>query len=357
MRRIYLKFYDEMNFGDDILVEMLLQRYPQDRFYAYAWGKYAGRYKNLRVYKKESLFLRGVNKVLKMLFGRDLEENIWRRCDVLVYLGGSIFIEPQSKQTRTDMIRWWEGFAAAKGDKYVLDANFGPMLSDDWNLHFARILQKMTLVYWRDQYSLSLFEPCPNMKCGNDMAFAYRADKETKGERENLVVLNVMDVQNKEYAGKGTKADYMKALANIARQAQSLGYRVALLALCNYEGDVDACEELAEACPAIDFLKVYYSRDTAEVFDLLAGARFVLATRFHAAVLSMCLGVPVKVWAYSKKTVSMIMEAVPGVEWEKISDIDPQSVDNPGFIEKASPVPQAQVEEARAKAQDMVRSL
>ena len=56
--KIYLESYLAENFGDDLFIQILLERYPNQNFYAISDGfnNYNKKYKNLKVYSNHFLF-------------------------------------------------------------------------------------------------------------------------------------------------------------------------------------------------------------------------------------------------------------------------------------------------------------
>ena len=124
MKKAFLYAYDRQNLGDDLFVHAITGRYPNTQFYMWSDRKNQETFSclpNLKVIDKDSGFVHFLHKLRPSLVAR---YRAWleKRCDAVVYIGGSIFMEyPNWEQLCT----WWE-YEAQNRPFYVLGANFGP---------------------------------------------------------------------------------------------------------------------------------------------------------------------------------------------------------------------------------------
>ena len=116
------------NLGDDLFLQVLLERYPDTGFYLYADQaacKGFSRYENLWAARPRSLRIRGK---LGGAFGRG-----WHASDRLaslsaatVLLGGSLFMDPICPGIRNDLFRKDLPY-------FVLGVNYGPEKTEEYS--------------------------------------------------------------------------------------------------------------------------------------------------------------------------------------------------------------------------------
>ena len=117
--KVFINAFLEGNLGDDIFVDLLLDRYPNHNFYTLS-SDYLPT-KNLKVFSNE-FFIKVIRKLsLKSLFAN--------RCDLSVTIGGSMFMEQKGDATRN--------FSLGKKPYYIMGINFGPYKSQTYfdNIH------------------------------------------------------------------------------------------------------------------------------------------------------------------------------------------------------------------------------
>lgn len=332
MDLVYIKFYDCVNFGDDVLLNLVVNSNPSQHFLAYASSAYQGEYKNLKIISKDCFAVKVINRLLYVLTRKTVEEWIWKLCARLVYVGGSIFIEPKNGADRTYLLHWWDAFSKQGAKASVLDANFGPSYTEEWKAFFDKVLPRFKSIFWRDMQSLKCFAEQKNMQVRPDLAFAFPAHY-TRKTSSKAVILNVMDVHNKEFSSVEAEETYFFALKNVAQYFSEREYSIKLLSLCAAEGDLKACRRLQKMCHGIQTTIVEYTGDIELVTREIEEAAFVLASRFHAAVFAIKSRVPCEVWAYSRKTVNMISDLGFPIPYKILNELREDSMVD---IEKAN---------------------
>lgn len=76
-----------------------------------------------------------------------------KRCDAIVYIGGSIFIEYDNWK---QILTWWD-YEALNRKFYILGANFGPYKTEEYRNKLASIFNNVQDICFRDKYSYNLF--------------------------------------------------------------------------------------------------------------------------------------------------------------------------------------------------------
>lgn len=186
MKKVFLYAYDRQNLGDDLFVHTITKRYPHVRFYI--WTDKANRetfrcLPNLKVVDGNSRFVRFLRWLRPSLSVR-YYYGLIRRCEAMVYIGGSIFIEYPNWEMICD---GWE-YKAENFPYYVMGANFGPWHSEGYRDRMDRIFGKMQDVCFRDQYSHSLFPDNEKVRCAPDILYAYPMPKVAVNEKAGVRV-------------------------------------------------------------------------------------------------------------------------------------------------------------------------
>ena len=139
MKKTFLYAYDRQNLGDDLFVHAITRRYSDVQFYMWSDKKNRRVFAdlpNLKVIDKDSKFVHLLHKLRPSLIAR-YRSCLEKRCDAVVYIGGSIFMEyPNWEQICT----WWE-YEAKNRPFYVLGANFGPYHTEAYRKKMEEIFR------------------------------------------------------------------------------------------------------------------------------------------------------------------------------------------------------------------------
>jgi len=285
--KIYLKSYLAENFGDDLFIKILMQRYPNHKFYAISDGfdNYSKKYSNLKVYSNRFLF--------KLIGKFKLEKYLANKCDLVLTLGGSMFIENSIKDKDRE-------FAIGKNKQYILGANFGPYITKEYFENARNDFEKAEDVCFREKYSYELFKDLPNVRHAPDIAFLTDVSK-VKSKNSKKVVISVIDCEQRK--SKECRENYENKIIEMISFFDRLGYEITLASLCKYEGDEEAVNRIMAKCnPNVHFFK----GNLEETLEIFADSEIVVGTRFHANIIGMLLGKTVIPVIYSKKITNIL---------------------------------------------------
>ncbi len=302
--KAFLYAYDKVNLGDDLFIEMLVNRYPKVQFYM--WSTPENRrvfsdLKNLHIWDPEGWFPRFLRKLRPSLGAR------WTafpkdRCDCCIYIGGSIF---QEYDTWPHIVNWWQ-YHSRHYPFYVLGANFGPWHTPEYQQGMAEAFRNLKDLCFRDQYSHNLFPDCSRV--APDILFAQEFPN-VKSKKQ--VFISAIDCQNGPNGLHSAAAHYEHCLAEMAMDYVSHGYEVIFASFCKAEGDEDTCLRLQNALKdrgAESRTLFYTGSNREEMLREIAASAFVVGTRFHACVLGLAAGKPVLPILYSDKTKNMLKD-------------------------------------------------
>ena len=283
--QIYLNAYLEKNFGDDLFVKIIVDRYKKHTFYAIS-----NSYKtidNLQIYKN-TLKMRILNKL-------GLKEKVYINSkDISVSIGGSMFIEGLSPVERKKIY--------GNNPYYILGSNFGPYKTEKFYKKGYELFKNAEDVCVRDKYTYNLFKDLPNVRYAPDIVFTLDTSK-IKISEEKKAIISVIDCENK--LGKQYQEKYENMIKEMIKFFIDNGYKVALMSFCKRENDEIAIERILnnlDENTKQQVQKYFYDGNVEETLDYIAQSQIIVGTRFHANILGLLLRKTVIPIIYSNKT-------------------------------------------------------
>lgn len=309
MNLIKLYAYLQNNVGDDLMVELLMERYPDFKF----WGCRGMQKKtrklqhSSRYFDNEDVYGRWgrINHLVNILMGKkDLVYKIVfhhlnKKCICGITIGGSIYREHPG-QTPTQRIASEEKKKASGTPYYVLGANFGPYFSEDFYSAYHTFFSSCSGVCFRDSYSFGLFKSLSNVRWAPDIVFTLDEGTITDSKK---VIISVIDLEERDLLQRYEQM-YLNKTASLCEYWIEKGMTPVLTSFCSYEGDERCVEKVFRLLTQAyknKTEKFFYSGDTDAVISLFRSAHFVFATRFHAMVLAMRFRKPLFTLAYEAK--------------------------------------------------------
>ena len=302
MKKAFLYAYDRQNLGDDLFVHAITRRYPDVQFYMWSDRKNQQTFRclpNLKVLDKDSRFVHLLHKLRPSLVAR-YRSIIESRCDAVVYIGGSIFMEYPNWKT---ICTWWE-WTAKNRPFYVLGANFGPWHTEAYRAKMEEIFRDCRDVCFRDEYSAGLFPGV--VRCAPDILYSYPMPKVLV--KEDQVFVSVINCAGRDESHNLNEHDnrYVTNMAALLGQLLNEGKKIVLASFCKEEGDEEGIQKILEAmgCNQDTRIQVlrYDGTNVEELTQAIAESGGVIGTRFHATILAMAAGRPVLPIIYSDKT-------------------------------------------------------
>ncbi len=307
MKKVFLYAYDRQNLGDDLFVHTITKRYPKAQFYLWS-DKINQRVfsclPNLKVLDQDSRFVGFLKKLRPSLLAR---YRAWleKRCDAVVYIGGSIFMEYDNWE---QILSWWE-YEAENRPFYVLGANFGPYHSEGYRQKLADIFAKMQDVCFRDTYSSELFQDVPTVRQASDILFAYPMPQVAVKEKQ--IFVSVIDCASRDdsHGLKGLDSRYVSGMTELLRGYLKQGYTPVLCSFCRHEGDELGIQKILNALGDSPVQTLSYDGTNADtIVKAMAQSELVIGTRFHATILALAAGRPVLPIIYSDKTLHVLQD-------------------------------------------------
>lgn len=333
-KKVYIKAYLNHNLGDDLFIEILVNRYPETQFYLYAPPGYCRTFshlKNLKVYETAMPWIRLFNKLfLSMGFGADFFDDFLKnRCGAVVQIGGSIFrISDRKYRENIDkMLRLTQ-----KGKKlFIIGSNFCKGFDETFRRDHCAYFSRAEDVCFRDEYSYRLFHQLGNVRKAADVIFGLKP-AETK-EEENCILLSVIDFKVRS-AYRSLHDCYRDKMAELMNLFAAEGFQVKLISFCQNEGDEDMAEEIAGCSVLSPDAKrqlriVRYHHHPQEAIRAIQSAKYIVAARFHAMILGLLFGKKVFAVIQGNKFSNVIADngwPLASCHIRKIGEIQPQQV-------------------------------
>lgn len=309
MKKVFLYAYDRINLGDDLFVHTIARRYPHVQFYLWTRKENEKTFqmiKNLKVIDQDSKYLKFLGKLRRSLPAR-YKARIEKKCDAVVYIGGSLFIEYDNWES---ILNWWE-YEADNREFYVLGANFGPYKNEDYKKRLDEIFCKMKDVCFRDKFSYQMFEKNKVVRTASDILFSCEM-LETKTIKKQIFV-SVIDPSNKNEGSNELSSyekEYIVRLVEILKEYLNNGYSIVLSSFCKHEGDENTIKKIVECLDHHQKKKVYIENyngmNVEKILISIAESEAVIASRFHAMVLGIVAGKSVFPIVYSDKMIHVL---------------------------------------------------
>ncbi len=287
--KVYLNAYLQKNLGDDLFVYILMNRYKNHEFYTMTVDKtYRNMFEHLHVFDQKY-----VVKALKK-FG--LKSLAAAHCDLVLTLGGSMFIENPGDKDRN--------FSIGKKDHYVLGVNFGPYKTKQYFDNIRGFLSTTKDVCFREDYSYQLFKDLPNVRKASDIVFSLPLDDICLKDDKH-VVFSVVSCKSK--LSEVYEKQYMQTMIDLVKHFHDLDYKVTLMSFCDFEGDETVIDQMLDSLKDYNYIERYdYKGDIKEALNIMGSSSVVVGSRFHANIIGLLMGKTVIPVLYSDKTKNVL---------------------------------------------------
>lgn len=292
--RIIVEAYLDNNLGDDIMIKIMVDKFPEHQFFLYSDSTVVQKtFENIK-----NLSVKNTNQRKKDL----------KNIDAYIKIGGSIFQIINFKQQVLRII----GILGLMKMRYkgikiaTLGCNFGPY-STKFGIKLTEWeLRNNQLVTVRDQFSFKMltgFRKIDNFFYADDIVYNYNVLKCDR-IKSGLGISVYRSLKNEE-----NNYENYQALANIAdNYIKRTGKRVSLFAFdSEQENDLSAMHHifnLSNHKQSIDL--VPYIGDSETFINKYKNCERIIAIRFHSAILADLFKVPFLPIPYSNKLMNLL---------------------------------------------------
>ena len=319
MKKILLNAYINLNFGDDLFLKILFERYPNVTWVLPKGGDtYKEVFKNYNnVIIKNDIFFKVKNKL------RITEKNsIFNRYDAGLYIGGSIFMQiPEWKEQYKRREKVINSFARQNKPYFILGSNFGPYEDKIFKQKYELLLNKCKDICFRDKNSYNLFKKNCNTRLAPDIVFQLETGNVNK--ISNTIGISMIELDNRENL-KEYKSIYLEKIKNIVEKGIEEGKKITFFSFCEEQGDLKIINELVEMMN-IQYKKyisiVNYTGNIDEFLIEFSKMENIIGTRFHACILSQVFQQGLYPIIYSDKTYNVLKDIGLDNEYTYIKDL------------------------------------
>lgn len=300
MRKVLLKFFADMNLGDDLMIRELLGRFPDCAFYVCTRKE-----REMLPFSGDANFIRTPGGYVRRILGRP-------KMDAYIFVGGSILnyngavgLYYQFKEILLC------GLCRMRGIRtLVLGANLsGPPSGRSRRLFKAVLgvrIRLLDLITLRDAYSYEQIRPYAPEKAYvfPDIVFSC-FEARTREPRPGTLGISVFG--NRYAAGDPEKI--LEQLARVAdRYLEQPENRVILFAMdTGRTSDADSMDRIHRMIRHPERVqRVAYEGDSEAFLDKIGQCGCFLPIRFHALVLCLACGIPFVPVVYANKTENLL---------------------------------------------------
>ena len=330
MKKIFLWGYWAKNFGDDLFLKIYFDQIKEFNINTYILTekKFKDYYKKmgLKVVSKDSFGYKLTYKMLSKCQKPELYFLLVNKRTLFVLLGGSLFAE--NKGVLAEQKQYLNlDYAITKAKKsFVIGSNFGPYNREKFKEEYEVLFSKMEDISFRDKKSYDLFHKAlKNVRYAPDIAF--EGSWSSKQKDGNSVVISVINIEHRENLA-AYKEVYEKGIADIRLYHINRNERVILLSLCEQEGDLIACQRIYEIVNQHDkhFVEVIDYNSIDGTIELLASAKKIYATRFHALMMALYFHKNVVPIIYNEKGINAIDSYCKSLKWFSIVNFNQETI-------------------------------
>lgn len=323
----FLNFYQRKNFGDDLFVYLITNKFPNYKFHISGPKQYIKQFEkqsNIIVHY-DKVLVKKINGAIRRIFKKNiLQEYRTRKCDGAIYVGGSIYIEP-SNMKLTDYYDSKSNMYIKNKPFYVIGANFGPYKQENFYRHFQEEFKKYDWISFREKASYELFSDIENVKYFPDMIFSIRNSYKVKKKFDNKTDYIIFSVMGK--AAMKEYDLYIKQIAKYIKAYIEKGFKVVLMGMCQWQGDFNAAETINKLVNNKAEI-VNYDENIDDILEIIANAKYMIGSRFHAIVTALAFDVKVYPIYYSDKTLNMLKDIGYKGDYKFIDNIAELSFDD-----------------------------
>lgn len=291
---VLIAAYTVNNLGDDLFITLLCKHYANINFILQCSSKFSQTFSNID----------------NLTTVPELSDNLVSNIDFQIFIGGSLFMEPQNKM---DIENKFKNVISCRISTsipfFVIGANFGPYTQMSHLLLYREWFKQLDGISFRDKQSFLLFQDLNNVIWAPDLIFSYLMPQH-ECNCKNVTMVPIY------YTGRiglpnFSNEKYLSFLANVALEYLRRGYTITLASFCEHQKDNVACEELYSYIPCEwrkNVVCIEYKNDIDIFLKKFVNTDYIIGTRFHSIIIALKERIPVFPIVYNQKTSNIIKD-------------------------------------------------
>lgn len=293
--KVLLLGYLDNNIGDDLIIEEIANSFSGIDFY---------------IYNKNSQFKETFSSLQNIfIINEDIHNVSTLNFDFCIKVGGSMYIM-QNKYHYLHRIREIKLARKIKKNNIpsaVIGSNYGPFKNNFGKFLVKKELSYKKLITVRDNESYSILQSF-NFKgkvTGVYDDVVYNLKLKNQNQNQNIIGISVYNSSSIK-----DKKNYYFNLSYICSELVKQGYLVRLFAFdCENENDLISCYHIKKQVTNSENIKIIpYTGERNEFLRSFSECSKIIATRFHAAILSDILNIPFIPILYSNKMENFLID-------------------------------------------------
>lgn len=311
MKKVLLKGYFRKNLGDDLFFHMILSRY-KNQFESLDIGEYdpLANFDNFK--GKRNFAHKIVDLVWDKVFNKyKLMESINKKnYDLMVYIGGSIFIENSNYKKYYNKKSFEKNYIPY----YFIGSNIGPFHNHDFlDYMIDEVYNKASDISLRDKSSYNLIKDKidvarynPDIIFDLKSCFELNSKESYKLSKSESILFSIIDIKDRNI--DISREEYLNILVKMIKRVVSDGKKVGLMSFCSYEGDEDIITDIlkSDLLKDEDISKYFYRGDMKEALEYLNNFDIIAGSRFHSHIIGLALGKYILPIPYSDKSINVL---------------------------------------------------
>ncbi|MDF2479512.1 MAG: putative glycosyltransferase [Sphingobacterium sp.] len=291
---VLLDVYIDDNFGDDLFVKIVCERYPNDTFYIIDHNYNEARRRRFRKIPNLKFVAAIAEMCNSTLF------------DMLLLVGGDMFPNTSDYRYRELLIdkRKEQGkpvsFIGCNLHKHYDEPNAEIVL---------RLFEKADFAGVRDEWTYNFIKtkwPQANVRQTADLAFSYRYPV----RRASKPGLLGISIRRKAGVSESVYGAYCNSLAFVINAYLSKDNGNTVRLYCFSSGsfnDKEVAEDILQGVTEKTRVSIVgYDGDIDVFLGSFAECEYVIATRFHAIIMALVLNIPMLPYAYESKVTNLL---------------------------------------------------
>ncbi|MBU7560108.1 polysaccharide pyruvyl transferase family protein [Levilactobacillus brevis] len=317
MKKVLVGGYFTNNLGDDLLLKILVDHFPQVEFTIIVDAKYIDIYKqisNLRIIKKNIGF-KLINRYLEAVHSHIFTKLLLSSSDAYLEIGGSIF---QQRNVDSSVSMWRENIMRSKIPYFIIGSNFGPVITQNYIDKYKCFFSNINNITFRDSKSFRLFNDLDNVQLAPDAVFGLGTEniKEYKSKHKYIVVTAIDISYSNRILGPKYQTDnllYRKKMIKLCTLILDAGYDIKIIPFSDFEQDIKIAQQIKSKISNEyeDSLEIIKYSNISQVLSLVKGASGLVSGRYHAMILGWIFRIPQFTLTYSDKMENTIHDIFP----------------------------------------------
>ena len=295
--KVLLEAYIDDNFGDDLFIKIICERYPTESFYLFDHG-----------YKEETIRRLKCNHNLHFI---PVNTNMieCRLFDLFLLIGGDMFPNNIDLKFREMIIDKRIEYGKPV---HIIGCNLHRSYSEASLNIILKMFQKASYVAVRDEWSYNFLKerlPENNIYHSSDIAFSYDINNIKKIKKSGLLGISVRRKTSLDDEIYTEYCAYFSSIINVYLEKDNQNQVTFFCFSSGKVKDEETAKDILLGVNDHDRVKIKsYLGEINSYMNSFSECESIIATRFHALVMALILHIPFIPFAYESKLNNLLLD-------------------------------------------------